>query len=157
MHGLRTPQLDSPPLPRYGFPELVAGAAPGAGNDFTQDVPGGNFVRLVSVVATLTTDATVADRELVLAYLDAEGNRYGLAGAATTTPAGTVAPYYFQAFTPQEAFPVDGSILVPLPAIILRPTDSFTLHVVNVQSGDTITGVRYEWERFFTDSPPPGL
>lgn len=155
MHARSNP-LDSPALYPYGFPEVAVGAAPAAGTDFSASISGRYYTRLVAVTVRLTTSATVANREVTLQYATFEGSVYCTAGAPTTVPASSTYDYTFSAFQPEAVWPVDTGILVPLAPIILRPTDKFVLHLVNAQAADTLTAIRYVWERFFTDSPVPG-
>jgi hypothetical protein len=148
--------VDNPALYAYGFPELVEGVAPGAATDFTQAITGGFFVRLVTVRATLTTDGTAANREVTLECRNAAGSRYCVSGAPATVPASSTYTYTFSAFQPEAVWPVDTGLLIPLSPVIMRPTDSFRLHIVNAQAGDALSSIRWLWERFYSDSPPPG-
>jgi hypothetical protein len=150
------PALDSPPLERFGYPELVYGAAPAAGADFSYAVTGAYFVRLVSVYCKFVADANVASREVVVSYEDAGGNRYGLAGINTTVTAGNTAYYAFSALQPEAIATVDSSALAPLSSLLLPPTHGFKLHVVNVQAGDQLSQIRFVVERFYTHGQPPG-
>lgn len=156
MHGAMTPALDSPPLYRYGLPELVNGASPAAGADYTYTPGGGYFARLISCAAHLATDGTAANREVVLQYLTASDDVYCTAGAPVTVSASSAYGYTFSAFQPEAVWPVNTGILVPLSPIVLRPSDKFRLHIVNVQTGDALTAIRFLVERFYSDSPVPG-
>lgn len=155
MHSLAAPALDSPPLWRYGLPELKAHASPAAGADFSYSLPGDYFVRLIAVYCKFVADANAASREVVLSFEDAGGNRYALAGINTTVTASNTAYYAFGAFQPEAVATVDSTALVPLPAIILAPTQVFKLHVVNIQATDALTQIRTIWERFYTADQPP--
>lgn len=155
MHRLAAPALDSPPLERFGLPEFAAHTSPAAGADFSYAVTGAYFVRLIAVYCKFVADANAASREVVLSYEDAGGNRYALAGINTTVTANNTAYYAFGAFQPEAVATVDSSALVPLPAIILAPTQVFKLHVVNIQVGDQLSQVRTIWERFYTADQPP--
>lgn len=150
MSDFVAPLLDAPPLERYGIPSLEYGASPAAGADFSQSVEGQYYARLVSVFVRLVADANVASREVVVEYRDAGNNRYALAGINTTVTASNTADYYFSVFQPEAVATVDSSALVPLPAILLRPTDNFRIHIVNAQAGDQLSRIRYVWERFLT-------
>lgn len=151
MHALRAPLLDAPPLRRYGLPELVYGAQPAAGADFVQAVDGWYYARLVSLFCTLTTDANAADREVVVEYRDQDDARFALAGAPVTVSANSSVSFFFSAWQGQAEWQVDGSVLVPLPPLLLDPTYDFRLHVVNAQVGDQLSAIRFVWERFYSD------
>lgn len=154
MQVLDAPVLDSPPLWRRGLPELVYGQSPAAGADFSVAVTGGSFVRLVAVYCKFVADANAASREVVVSYEDQGGNRFALAGINTTVTANNTAYYAFSAFQPEAVATVDSSALVPLPPIILLPTQVFKLHVVNIQATDQLSQIRYVQERFYTTEQP---
>lgn len=150
----RTPFLDSPPLVRYGsVPEYVKGSSPAAGAAFSQAVPGQYYQRLVSVFARLVTDANVADRTVYLEYLDPEGNRILIAGAPVAQAASTTTDYAFQAFVGQSDWPVDATVLVTLPPLLLLPTFSWRIGAANIQTGDQLSRIRFVQERFYTGDP----
>ncbi|HVE35375.1 MAG TPA: hypothetical protein VNC18_17550 [Gemmatimonadaceae bacterium] len=154
MHA-SAPVLDAPALERYGFPEWKAHASPAAGTDFSYQLPGDFYVRLISVYCKLVTDGTAANREVVLSYEDAGGNRYGLTGGNTVVAASSTAYYVFSAQLTEVVATVDSSVLIPIPPLLLEPTRVFKLHVVNVQATDALTQVRTVWERFYTTKQPP--
>lgn len=149
----RAPMLDAPPLVRYGIPSYVLGETPAAGAAFRTSVPGQNYVRLVTVFCRLVTDATVEDRGVFLEYLDGAGNRFAIAGAPVTQSALSTNDYSFQAQLEEAAWPIDGTILVPLAPVLLLPTFSWRLSAENLQAGDAISRVRYIEELFYTGEP----
>ncbi len=136
---------------RLGFRERRKGTAPAAGADFSVSMEGRYVTRLVSVSVLLTTDGTAANREVVLEYLSSESVRFALFGAPVVVTATDTVTYHFQRGLVESAWSIDDSILVPIGDEVLLPTESFRLHVVNVQATDTLTVIRYTWERFFTD------
>ena len=157
MSALAIPALDAPALVRRGLPELVFGDQPAAGADFSPVMDGRYYVRLISVFVRLVTSASVASREVVVSYEDASGNRFGLAGINTTVTATQTADYVFSVFQPEAVATVDSSALVPLPAMLLLPTQTFKLHVVNIQAADQLSRIRFTWEKFFSNDQPPGV
>ena len=156
MDRARVPALDSPALYRYGLPALIRGVTPAAGADYVAEVDGRYFWRLVSVFCRLVTSGDVAEREVVVEYRDQENNRYAVAGAPVTADASTTVDYAFNAFAPEAVWPVDTTIVVPLPPMILNPTDDFRLHIVNASATDQLSRIRYRVEQFYSDSPVPG-
>jgi hypothetical protein len=156
MSTVAIPTLDAPPLPRYGAPSLEYGASPAAGAHFVQAIAGNYFARLISLHCKLVCSATVASREVVIEYRDAAGKRFGLSGINTTVTAGLTAYYEFSAFQPEAVATVDGSALVPLNPILLRPTDDFRVYVVAIDTTDQLSEIRFVWERFLTAGEPPG-
>lgn len=156
MHALAAPVLDSPGLQRYGFPELVYGANPAAGAMFSYAVEGAYYERLVTVFCRIVCDANVADREVIVEYRDAGGNRYAIGGAATTIQATETGDYFFSAFLGEDIFTVDGSVCAPLPPLVLPPTHTVRIYVTNIQATDQLSRIRFVRERFYT-SPGPAV
>lgn len=154
MHALRTPELDAPPLVRYGLPEYVRAASPAAGASFVQELGGSFYVRLVSLFVRLVTDATVANRTLRLEYRDEGDNIYCVQGNPVTYPAASTEDYSFSVFQPRGEWEVAATNLVPLHPILLPPTHDFAVTVTNVQAGDQLSRIRFVWERFYTTSQP---
>lgn len=134
-----------------GFRERVKGVSPAAAADYAVTMEGRYVTRLVALKVLLTTDANAANREVVLEYRTAEAERFALFGAAVVVTASDTVTYHFQRDIPEAQWSVDDSILVPIADYALLPTESFRLHIVNVQAADTLTVIRYTWERFFTD------
>lgn len=146
-----TPAIDSPPLRRYGLPELVYAEAPAAGAGLTIALGGDFLVRLISLYLTLTTDANVADRQVTVGYANQAGQRFMLSGAPVTQSASATNDWCFSAFQPQAEWPVDGTIIVPLSPVLLMPTQKIVVDVDGIQVADAITGARYVQERFYND------
>lgn len=154
--ALRVPFVDSPPLERYGIPRYESGTNPAAGASFTRTTDGNFYERYVAIGVRLVTDANVANREVVVQYRDPDGNVYNQAGINTVVAANLTADYFFSAFTPEAVATVNSSALVPLPPLLLLPTHSMRLLVVNVQAGDQLSRIRLKFEQFYTDITPVG-
>ncbi len=152
---MRAPVIDSPPLFRYGLPELVFGASPAAATDFVQAVEGRYFTRLLSVFARLVTDANVANRELVLEYRDPQGLRWMLTGSAVTQAASLTIDYVFDVFRDVVTSLSDSTQLIPAAPHLLSGGMDFRLHIVNVQAADQLSRIRFTWERFYSTGQPP--
>ena len=157
MHAAKTPPLDEWPLVRFGIPDYVQAASPAVATAFVQKIDGAHFTRLVTLFVRLVTDANVAERQVFIEYSDAEGNTFAVMGAPVTQSASSTNDYAFQGFLSQVDWPVNDTILAPLLPLILLPTFDFRIGVDGVQVGDQLSRVRYVRERFFTDSPTPGL
>lgn len=154
MHEPTTPDLDSPPLHRYGYPSLERRPSPAAGAHFVEGISGAFYVRLISFFCRVVTDANVASRTVVLEYRDDTDLRFVMAGAPVTQAASTTSDYAFQAWLGQPDWSVDDTVLAPLVPLLLLPTWDFRLYLDNVQAGDQISQVRFVWERFYTGAPP---
>lgn len=153
MHG-SAPVLDSPGLQRFGFPELVKVPNPAAGATYTYTVTGEYAVRFVAVYCKFVADANAASREITVEYRDDGTQRFALSGINTTVTATNTAYYAFNAFQPAAVATVDSTALVPLMPILLMPTWSMKLNVLNVQAGDQLSQIRLVIERFYTTAPP---
>lgn len=145
------PELDAPPLRRYGLPIYGSSTAPAAGAAFTEEMVGQWFTRFITISVRLVCDGNAANREVVAQYLDDAGNVYMQHGAATVVTASSTYDYYFSSFLDSTEFPVNTSILVPLTPILLPPTHSVKLAIVNVQAGDQLSRIRTWREQFYTD------
>jgi hypothetical protein len=148
--------LDTPVLQRYGLPERILGTSPVVATDFTQTVDGAFYARLVGVFVRLVTDGNAANRQVVVEYRDQGANRYDVSGPNATQAATLTVDYCFSAYAPEEKTAVDGTTIVPLHPLLLLPTDSFRIHVANVQVGDQLSRIRFTWERFYSDVRLPG-
>jgi hypothetical protein len=155
MHHAHPQLLDSPPLVRYGNPQRVFGASPAAGTDFTFAPDGRFYTRLVSVFCRLVTDANVANREVVVELRDQQAQRYDLSGLPVVATANTTVDYAFNIFQPVANSPCDSTLLVPLHATLMFPSDDMRLHVVNVQAGDQLSRIRIVLEQFYATNQPP--
>jgi hypothetical protein len=156
VRGLLASDPGSPPLLRDGFPEYTAFDSPAAGADFVASIDGRFYERLLTVWCRLVTSADVANREVVLQFLNPAGDVIRSCGAATTVAAVSTYDYSFSVWQPTAEWPVDTGILVPLDPLILPPTFGWQLHVVNVEATDALSRIRVFRERFWSDSPVPG-
>jgi hypothetical protein len=135
-----------------GFRERVLAASPAAGAELTVTMDSRYVTRMVSIFLRLVTDATAANREVVVEYLNGAGQRFQLAGAGLVITASTTVDYVFMRSQGQAEWSVDGSVLVPLSSEELEGSEAFKIHVVNIQATDALSRIRYTWERFYSDS-----
>lgn len=155
MHHAHPQLLDSPPLVRYGNPQRIFGTSPSAGSDFTFAPDGRFYTRLVSVFCRIVTDANVANREVVVELRDQQAQRYDLSGIPVTVSANSTNDYAFNIFQPVATSPSDATLLVPLHATLMFPSDDMRIHVVNVQAGDQLSRIRIVLEQFYATNQPP--
>jgi len=148
---LPTEYLMEPYTLGRGIRELVKGDTPAAGADFSLTMEGRYITRLLSVHVRLVSDATVANREVVLEYRNDANLRYELAGAPVTWPASSTVDYEFNIHQGQAEWVVDSSVLVPLPRTFLPEGFNLRIHVVNIQATDALSAIRIYWERYWTD------
>lgn len=153
---LAPPEIDTPGLQRFGYPEYVIGTSPAAGQKYVQAIGGNWFVRLLSVFFTFTPSATVASRTPYVEFVDASSRRFALSGAPLTVPASDTTDFYFSVWRTYADWEVDATVLVPLERTILLPTMSWKIGATAIDATDTITNVRFMYERFDTSGQPPG-
>jgi hypothetical protein len=147
--SLVAPLVDSPPLRRYGPPELMFGTSPAAGADFSFADSSGYWWRLLSLHARLVTSADAADRQAVVEYRDVQDQRFNLYGDPVTTPANTTIDYVWSVWHPEGVWPVDSTIIAPLGWDLLYPGCDFRLHVAALDNTDQLSRIRFQVERFY--------
>lgn len=154
MHALAAPDLGSPPLRRYGLPAYNERQNPAAGAHFSEQPRGLYRTRLLSVFCRLVTDATAANRTVLVEYRDDGDQRYMISAAPVTQAATNTNDWVFDVWQGQAEWTVDDSIIVPLKPLILPPLHDFRIFVDNIQVGDQLSLIRFWWEQFFAESPP---
>lgn len=154
MVELAAPLLDSPELVRYGLPQWVQGASPAAGANFTRTVDGFFYERVVAVSFRLTPDAQAADRGVAIEYRDADDVRLALNGPAVTVPASDTTDFYFSAHVGSDKWEVQSTVIAQLDPWLLLPTFDWRIVVANIQTGDTLTRIRFLVEQFYTTNTP---
>jgi hypothetical protein len=154
MYALRTPSLDAPPLARYGLPDYQMRANPAAGANFTEEISGSFYTRLITVSVRLVTDLNVANRTLRLEFRDNQDNVFAVCGNPVTYPASSTEDYFFSVFQPRGEWEVSAANLVPLHPLLLPPTFDFRIAVTNIQATDQLSRIRFVWERFYTTGQP---
>jgi hypothetical protein len=134
-----------------GFREVATLANPAAGADLTIPLEGRYVTRLLALALTLTADATVGDRRVLVRYVDGAGRIYAASGAAVDVPESTAATFYFNVHQPELATVNGNNHLVPLSPLFLPPGHSLTAHIFTAGAADQLSGISVTWERFWTD------
>jgi hypothetical protein len=145
--GIQPGWLDTLPFPN-----------PAAGSAFTRAVPGELGERLITVTATLTTSAVVANRIVSITYLDRSGNAFASVQMSNAVVASSSVTVFGMATWPVSAKGASGISALPIPDLLLTPGMSWQLSVSNMDAGDTLTGINsYMW-RFPATAllPQPG-
>lgn len=125
---------------RFTIPLVVT--VPAAGADWVVKVPGGSVWELLSVRATLTTSAVVANRVPQLNYLDADGQPYASFPAGGNTPASSNFAFnWVQGIGYQNAV---NPFVIGLPAtpIPLSPGFRITVATVGIDVTDQWSTIR---------------
>ncbi len=154
MPGLRTPELDAPPLLRYGLPEYVRRPNPAVATNFLESLGGDFYVRLLTVFCRFVADGNVANREIGLEYRDNQANRYYLSGSGTAVTAGLTRDMCWSWNQGSVLVATDGTHLMPLTPLLLTPTHDFRIVVAAAQVGDQLARIAFTWERFYTTGQP---
>lgn len=153
--------LLAPFTQQQGYLAIDSPASPAAGANYSFTVGSLNvsYLRVVAVMATLTTDANVASRLFALDF-KARGATAVRAAATTLILANTSATVFQwdQAHEVSE-WNTGTPVFVPLPDLVLSPGWTVQLTVDNIQVGDTITAITFVTERFWpgssSDEPEP--
>jgi hypothetical protein len=135
---------------RDAHQELIDGTDPAAGAEYVYSVPGDWNVRPLSVLATLTTSAVAGDRAVVLEYRDGEGERYNVAGTDVTVGPSSVQQFNFQVGAAEGMWPVDDVAVVPMPGLVVWPTYSLAVRIIDGDSADQLSRVRLTVEKYTT-------
>lgn len=151
MSGLAEPLIpfpDAPALGRVGLPELVKATSPAAGANFTATLRPGHYERIIAASFLLTPDAQAANRTVYIESRDDANVRTMIAGAAVTVPASDATSFFFSWAVDQATWEVASTVIVPLTPLLILPGHDWRIVVDSIQSGDTLTNIRY-WREVF--------
>lgn len=128
-----------------GFLESVTVANPAAGSDWTYTVAAGTRERIVSVTATLTTSATVANRIPVITIT--QGGNIVYQASPTAAQTATTALTYLFTSGLQPWTGAGGQIVVPLPPnLFLTGGNTISVTTTALQAGDQWSNIRISHE-----------
>lgn len=142
--------LVEPVAGHVGYQELLKPPSPSPGQSFRLPVTGEAVVTPLSIMARLTTSATVAQRSLTVEYRDDADVRYLVAGAPVTLPASQAQSFCWHPLAGDVAWPVDDAAIAPLPQQFVYPGFAIVLKLGNAQAGDQLDQVRIMVEKFQT-------
>lgn len=109
-----------------------------AGSDASITVPAGKKWILKSAEATLTTNATAANRQMILATLDSSSNILAAGVASFTQAASAAIGYTFAPSVPNMASPVALNATQGFPEVFLGPGFVVRTFVGSKQTGDVV-------------------
>ena len=135
----------------FGYQDTLDPANPGANTNLAIVVGGENWVRVLDAIATITTDANVANRFVSLDFINPRGVTYirnaaGLVVTASTT--NQVFQWNEQRTDAQWA--ANTPVLAPVSSIFLPPNSTIQITIDSKQAGDTITNAHFVIERYPT-------
>lgn len=146
------------PYSRGGsFQQPVRGVAPAAGSSFSLQMDGRYVSRLTSIVFTLTTSATVANRYVTVEFQGDDGTAWCVNAAAFVVAASATQRFAGQVGRGSGEQAAGTDILFPLAPVFIHGGDTLAIVVGNVAAADTLTGIRMVFDRFPTaESAYPG-
>lgn len=133
------------------IPEVVAQTSPAAGANFTYTCEPPWIQRLVAVTCTYVADANVADRTVLLEYLDGNGNIFYREGQGAVVQATTTEVFSFQRNRGEADFDTNGFAFLPLLDCWLTGGQSVRLVVSGIQATDQLSAIRFTWERYLSE------
>ncbi len=141
--------------PQSGFLDVLSPASPAAGANFSFTTGGLNvsLVRVVSCIATVTTDANVASRFLSLDFINGPAKtciRNAAVSLFTANTAATVVQWD-QAHMVSD-WNTGTMLFAPLVNLYLSPGWTVQLTLDNKQAGDTLTALTFVLEKFWPDT-----
>lgn len=136
------------PLEGAGALRAIAGTTPAAGAEISETVPTGARWELLSLTATLTSSATVANRHAVL-VLDDGATPYFRVGISTNQAASLAINYNYAQGVGSAALDGGVQFITPIPAgVRLASGHRVRTLTTNLQVGDQWSAVEYlvrEW------------
>lgn len=138
-----------------GYPDFFSPASPAAGANYSFTVGSFNvdFLRVVAVMATLTTDANVANRLFAVDYISgATSTRVRSAATVLITASTSATVFQWDTAHTLSEWNTGTPVFVPLADVILTPGWTVQLTVDNKQVGDTITAISVVVEKYYADS-----
>jgi hypothetical protein len=131
-----------------GYPTFTQIAQPAAGAAAVVSVPGDRFYRLITARFSLATSAAVATRTPQLLWQTADSVEWARFPASGGIGASSSVVAQWAVATGSTYTGNDGSLLVSIPDVIIRPGDRIVLSAANIQAADQLSGVETYWEEF---------
>jgi hypothetical protein len=134
-----------------GYQDFFTLTSPAAGTNLSFIVESRNWIRLLAAMATITTDANVANRFVSLDFITPRGTTYMRnAGGFVETATNNGVVYAWTEQRTDSAKVAGGSALLPLSSIFLPPGTTVRFTLDAIQATDAITAASLTVERFDT-------
>lgn len=134
-----------------GYQDTLDPAAPGAGNNLSIVVGGENWMRVLDAIATINTDANVANRFVSLDFINPRGITYIRNAAGLVVTASTVNQVFqWNEQRTDAQWATNTPVLVPVSSVFLPPGTTIQITIDTKQAGDTITAAHFVVERYPT-------
>ena len=131
-----------------GFRELDPVPSPSAGAPFTYKLDGSYDYRVLSVSATFTADATVANRLPYLSFVNEDNQDIWTIYTALTVVAGAVAQVTFISGYPVNEVQATTHAQAPIPDMLLTGGCSLVLGASGIDAGDQFSNVQVYREKY---------
>lgn len=109
---------------------------PSAGSDWFLRAPGNAWLRVVSLVATLVTDATVMDRRVRLVAGDRSNRWWGAISSVAQAASATVEYGAYEGADTGGSATLALTLPLPTGGLLLRPGHQLESVTLNLQAGD---------------------
>lgn len=149
MHGRRDAlALDTPFGLGRGVVEVVTIPDPGAQANWSRRTGSGYLERYLGIFTILTSDATVANRQVAIEYRNADGVVFtGTAGGVLQT-ASNIFRYYFAITGSLTTSAASARQTASLPNVFMEPGFQIATLIGGFQATDTLTSTAVIVERF---------
>jgi hypothetical protein len=148
------PRLPNAPAGYRGDQDFVIPVTPAAGANASFTSAGQDWLRLVSCIATLTTDANAADRFVSLDYIDGRGTKYLRNAAPVFITASTTGQVFqWDRHRTVSEWNTDTMVFAPLASLWLPPGWTIQVTVDSKQAGDQLSAIGFLVERFYRLRP----
>jgi hypothetical protein len=134
----------------HGFQQPVDGTNPAAGSSYTHSLKGVFISRLRACVFTLTTDANAANRYVTVEYQGSDGTPFCVNAAAVTVSANSTQRFAGSVRRGVAEWAANTDVLFPLEDVYLEGGNVLKINVASIQVGDTLTLIRFVFDRFPT-------
>ena len=125
-----------------GSTSVVSVASPAAGANATYKIEGGRAARLLSARASLTTDASVANRFLSVDYINGRDQTYCRNAAGVVVTASTTGQTFeWNAARTVAEWAENTPVFAPLLPAFLMPGDYVQFTMDNKQATDQLSGL----------------
>lgn len=137
-----------PPTYTLGEPFVVTIPDPAAGAVASIAVPAGEMWRPRSVRCVLTPDATAITRFPAVSAKTAAGTEYAIALSSAALGAGAATLLGWALGSPPSVG-AGGWHSAGLFDVLMLQFHTFEVRALNLQAGDTITGIQFHYERWY--------
>lgn len=134
----------------HAFTERLRLKDPAAGAGFTYQGDGRYWEMINSISFRMVTTATAGSRALTLTFTDNDGTAMAAVPQSSAVAPSQTAQYTYLWNVVQEQGSTNGPFLNVLPQLFMQPDMSIVVTGANLATGDQISRIRIETQRFVT-------